>query len=92
MGRLQFPTVALGLNSKKRPTKIPLGACQSGSKNFILDRDVLATAPGYKTIVTQRLTVQLQAVGSELAWGDDGYRVTGWAERWNQDDRGRVPH
>ena len=54
MGRLQFPTVALGLNTKKRPTKIPLGACQSGSKNFILDRDVLATAPGYKTIVTQR--------------------------------------
>lgn len=48
--KFQIADLSLGLATKARPSRIPPGACQAGSKNFFLYRDVLATAPGNERV------------------------------------------
>lgn len=77
------PSLALGLHTKDRASRIPPGAAQDGSKNFWLYRDVLATSPGYEKRtkallddfayrlngVDQYLRAQVPSAGTDLSAG-----------------------
>ncbi len=70
--RVPFKRLDAGLVTKLRPSKIPFGACQAGSKNFSLYGGRLSSNKGYKRVTKNRVN-------------QHGYKLAGqyWIGRTN---------